>query len=208
MRLVLASQSARRAELLLAAGYVFDVQPAAVDESALANEAAADYVERVARLKADQVARQRPDDLVLAADTVVVIDGLQLGKPSDDEDAAEMLRRLSGRTHEVLTGVTVGRARDWRTQVASTLVHFTHLSAEVLTWYVESGEPRDKAGAYGIQGLASRFVDRIEGSYTNVVGLPVALVTDLLRAYAPLATFQKAPDPVSTVGSLLAGSDD
>ena len=190
MRLVLASQSPRRAEILRAAGYAFDVQPPTVDESPRAAEAPDDYVVRVALLKAQVVAATRPGDVILGADTVVVIDRLLLGKPSTDREALGMLRRLSGRTHEVLTGVAVGRAGQFRSQVARTLVHFTALTDDDLAWYTASGEPRDKAGAYGIQGRASRFIDRIEGSYANVMGLPVALVNELLRAYGPPDTFQ------------------
>jgi septum formation protein len=180
VRLILASASPRRAELLRAAGYAFEIEPADVDESAGPAEPAEDYVLRVAGEKAQAVLRRCPDCTVLAADTTVVVDGIMLGKPADDEHARQMLARLSGRAHRVLTGVALaGGGREVRA-LASTLVRFAVLTPEEIDWYVASGEPRDKAGAYGVQGLASRFVEGIEGSYTNVVGLPVALVHALL----------------------------
>jgi septum formation protein len=182
VRLVLASASPRRADLLRAAGYEFVVRPTGVDESVLPGESPYAHVCRLADAKAAAAAADAaPGEVVLGADTVVVVDGLVLGKPADDAEAAAMLRRISGRAHEVLTGVTL-RTRDRsRSAVARTVVHFTQLAEEDLAWYIASGEPRDKAGAYGVQGLASRFVERIEGSYANVVGLPVALVARLLR---------------------------
>jgi septum formation protein len=182
--LVLASRSPRRAALLTAAGFDFTVEPADLDERAQPGETPDVYVCRVAREKARLVARYRPDDVVIAADTVVVIDGLVLGKPADSADAAAMLRRLAGRAHEVLTGVAVEARGRFRVDVGRTTVFFAKLSDAEIAWYVASGEPLDKAGAYGIQGLASRFVPRIEGSYTNVVGLPITLVTRLLQQSA------------------------
>jgi septum formation protein len=186
-RLVLASASPRRAELLTAAGIPFEVEPANVDEATRRGEAPEAYVVRVARDKARAVSRRRPDRLVLAADTTVVVDGLILGKPEGVEDAARMLRMLSGRTHEVLTGVCLappasgGRLPPEPSAALSrTEVEFCDLSEDEVAWYIETGEPMDKAGAYAIQGLASRFVTRISGSYSNVVGLPVALVYQLL----------------------------
>ena len=130
---------------------------------------------------------------MLGADTVVTIDGLILGKPRDRADAEAMLRRLSGRMHEVVTGVAVVRGRKPARGLDRTLVHFTRLTEEDLAWYLDSGEAFDKAGAYGIQGRASRFVDRIEGSYSNVVGLPVSLVVRLLRAVSPPGAFDGRP---------------
>ena len=177
---MLASASPRRADLLRAAGYPFVVRPTGVDESILPGETAYAHVCRLADAKA-AAAASAPGEVVLGADTVVVVDGLILGKPADDAEAAAMLRRISGRSHVVLTGVTLRLGPRTRSAVARTVVHFTHLAEEDLAWYVASGEPRDKAGAYGVQGLASRFVERIEGSYANVVGLPVALVARLLR---------------------------
>ena len=121
------------------------------------------------------------DIVVLGADTVVVLDGEILGKPRDDEDASAMLRRLSGHRHEVLTGVSLRTVGDEMGLVEATSVWFTSLTPDAIAWYVSTGEGRDKAGAYAIQGLASRFIPRIEGSYSNVVGLPVAAVADLLQ---------------------------
>ena len=182
MRLVLASASPRRADLLTAAGYAFEVRPAVVDESARPGEIPAEYVRRLAAWKADAAANpSAADEVVLGADTTVVLDGEILGKPDDDAHAVRMLRRLSGRAHEVLTAVALRYGHRRAADVACTVVHFAHLAEEDLAWYVASGEPRDKAGAYGIQGLAARFVERIDGSYPNVVGLPVALVARLIR---------------------------
>ena len=180
-RIILASASPRRAELLRAAGIDFDVQPANVDETIVPGEAPNDYVSRLAEGKARLVYERDVRRTVLAADTVVVVDTHILGKPLDDADAARMLRMLSGRTHKVLTAVSVfhpGQIVD--TRVDATTVEFAPLSDTDIDWYVSSGEPMDKAGAYAVQGLASRFVTRIEGSYSNVVGLPVALVYQML----------------------------
>ena len=182
VRLLLASRSLRRAELLTAAGFEFEIAPAEVDETRLPNEQPRAYVARMADVKATFVADRYPGRVVLGADTLVVADERLLGKPLDDVEAAAMLRRLSGRIHEVLTGVTIRQDGRRVAGVGATCVTFVGLSDETVAWYVESGEPRGKAGAYAIQGLASRFVDRIEGSYTNVVGLPIALVDRLLRA--------------------------
>ncbi len=178
-RFTLASASPRRDELLTRAGYVFDVVPANIDEQRWPDEAPRDYVQRLAASKAEAVATRTPDRLVLGADTVVVVDGDVLGKPVDDTDASDMLRRLSGRVHEVLTGVALVTHESGRVAVDSTLVTLVGLDAPTIDWYVATGEALDKAGAYGVQGIASRFVERIEGSYTNVVGLPVALVARL-----------------------------
>jgi septum formation protein len=182
MRLILASASPRRVELLRDAGYAFDVEPAHVDESELAAEPPRAYVLRVAALKARTVAARHPDDCVLAADTTVVVDGGMLGKPLNDEDARRMLRLLSGRAHEVLTGVVIGRAGRESSAVVETRVCFRSLTPAEVDWYVASGEPHDKAGAYGVQGLASRFIESVGGSYSNVVGLPVGAVRALLDA--------------------------
>jgi septum formation protein len=179
--LILASASPRRADLLAAAGYQFVVRPVEIDERPGDDESPADYVLRLAREKAGAAARTAgADEVVLAADTSVIVDGQILGKPADDDDARRMLTLLSGRAHDVLTGVTVRRDGHEVSAVASTLVRFARMSPAEITWYVASGEPRDKAGAYAVQGLASRFVEGIEGSYSNVVGLPVALVHRLL----------------------------
>src|ERR1700674_775699 len=179
--LVLASASPRRQELLRSAGITFEVQPAHIPEYPLPGEAAKDCAERLAREKALAVARQRPHDIVLGADTVVVVDGQLLGKPSDAADAARMLRMLSGREHQVITGVCL--VVNGQPSVASktTLVTVSEITDRDIADYVASGEPLDKAGAYAIQGIASRWIPRIEGDYSNVVGLPIALVFRMLR---------------------------
>jgi septum formation protein len=180
-RLVLASASPRRAELLRAAGIDFDVQPANIDEAIISGESAAEYVSRLAEGKARAVHELDGSRTVLAADTTVVVDGHILGKPLDEGDAGRMLGMLSGRTHEVLTAVSIFHpGLIVNTQVEATVVEFAALSEADISWYVSSGEPMDKAGAHAVQGLASRFVTRVEGSYSNVVGLPVALVYQML----------------------------
>jgi septum formation protein len=181
VRLVLASASPRRAELLSAAGLSFVVQSVEIDETPRPHEDAAALVLRLASAKARAVVRSEAE-VILAADTVVIVDGEILGKPVDDQDAAHMLGRLSGRSHEVVTGLVVLHGSSLVTAVERTRVHVTTLDRDEIAWYVRSGEPRDKAGAYGIQGLASRFIERIDGSYTNVVGLPVATVRRVLRS--------------------------
>ena len=181
-RIVLASASPRRAELLRAAGIAFDVVPANVDESIIGGEIPGEYVTRLADAKARAVYSTVGDRTVLAADTAVVIDAHILGKPVDAADARRMLTLLSGRTHDVLTAVSVIRAhRSPVTRVDRTAVQFAPLTEDEIDWYVASGEPMDKAGAYAVQGLASRFVTRIDGSYSNVVGLPIALVCEMLK---------------------------
>jgi septum formation protein len=177
---VLASASPRRRELLRAAGYAFDVDPVTADERPLPNETAAAHVERLARVKATLGARRHPEAIVLGADTVVVIDDEILGKPTGPAQAREMLSRLSGRTHDVVTGVAVAAGGRIVARVERTSVWVKLLSEAELVWYVDSGEPLDKAGGYAIQGLAARFVPRIEGSYSNVVGLPISVVADML----------------------------
>ncbi len=181
-KLVLASGSPRRAELLRAAGIDFTVRVADLDEKLLPNELPRDYVVRLSREKAQAVASEIGDgELVLGADTTVVILNEIAAKPIDDNDARRMLRLLSGKWHEVLTGVSMVGDGKVTSDVALTRVKFVKLSDEEVDWYVASGEPMDKAGAYGIQGYASRFVERIEGSYSNVVGLPVQMVYAMLR---------------------------
>jgi septum formation protein len=181
MTLLLASASPRRAELLRAGGFQFEVQPAHIDESLHDGETPEQYVRRIADAKARAVHATAADRVVLAADTTVVVDKQILGKPVDEADASRMLRLLSGREHDVLTAVTLARDRYAQTRIEVTNVEFAALSDEEIAWYVASGEPTDKAGAYAVQGLASRFVTRIDGSYSNVVGLPVALVYRMLR---------------------------
>jgi septum formation protein len=193
--LVLASASPRRQELLLSAGILFEVQAAHIAEDPLPGEAAKDCAERLARDKVLAVARQRPRDFVLGADTVVVVDGQLLGKPTDAADAARMLRLLSGREHQVITGVCL--VVNGQPSVASetTVVTVSELTDKDIADYVSSGEPMDKAGAYAIQGIASRWIPRIEGDYSNVVGLPVALVWRMLRESSyqlPVGSYQKS----------------
>jgi septum formation protein len=180
--LILASASPRRAELLTTAGIPFEAFPVHIDETQLDAEPPPDHVRRLAEEKARMALAKRSNAVVLGADTVVVIDERILGKPKDPEHAAAMLRSLAGRSHEVLTGVAVlGTGRPPRVAVERTRVWISALSNDEIASYVATGEPMDKAGAYAIQGLASRFVERIEGSYSNVVGLPVALVYRLLH---------------------------
>ena len=162
--------------MLEAAGITCTVIPAAVDETPEPGETPSAHVRRLARAKALEVARSEPHAIILGADTVVVIDGHILGKPAAAAEARDMLRRLSGRVHQVYTGVALWCDGDIRDAVDVTEVEMCALSDQQIDRYVASGEPADKAGAYAIQGLASRFVTRIHGSYSNVVGLPVALV--------------------------------
>lgn len=195
--LVLASASPRRQELLRNAGIRFTVQPADIDETPLAGERPRDCAERLAREKARAVFRNHPRNHVLGADTIVVVDGMILGKPTDANDAMRMLRLLSGRTHAVITGVClvgpIASRQELRTENGelrtgfersaseTTYVTMSKISDDEIRDYVASGEPMDKAGAYAIQGMASRWIPRIEGDYSNVVGLPVPLVYTMLR---------------------------
>ena len=177
MKLILASASARRAEILRDAGLSFVVLSSAVDETPYENESPHDLVARLASAKAElAAARAIGPAIVIGADTVISLDGHVLGKPRSSDDARRMLEKLSGRTHSVVTGVALIRLPDseHRTFVESTLVHFAALSAEQITRYLATGEPHDKAGAYAIQGHAGRFIPRIEGCYFNVVGLPLS----------------------------------
>jgi len=188
VRLILASASPRRAELLAAAGFEFDVIPADIDETPRPGESAVDYTQRVARDKSRSVATVQRDStaVVLAADTEVVVDDAILGKPSSTEDASRMLRLLSGRTHDVLTAVVVWAHGRELSEVVSTRVEFARMSDREIADYVRSGEPMGKAGGYGIQGYASRFIPRIEGSWSNVVGLPIHAVHRLLANVEPI----------------------
>jgi septum formation protein len=181
--LVLASASPRRQELLRNAGIEFVVHPASLPEIPRPGELPRSFAERMAREKALAVAAQRPNDVVLGADTVVVVDREILGKPRDSSDAARMLRLLSGRKHEVITGVCLagGKLKAAVIRSEQTTVIMNPLSDDDIRSYVASGEPMDKAGAYAIQGIASRWISRIEGDYFNVVGLPVALVWRMLE---------------------------
>ena len=176
--LILASASPRRAELLGAAGIEFTIRVADVDETVLAGETPSAYVLRLAQEKAQAVAR--PGELVLGADTTVVVGEVIAGKPEDAEDARRMLRLLSGTWHEVLTAVALVRDAQVLSRLAVTRVKFAPLSEAEIDWYLATHEPFDKAGAYGIQGYASRFIEQIEGNYANVVGLPIQLVYQML----------------------------
>jgi septum formation protein len=181
--LVLASASPRRQELLRNAGISFTVRPADIDETPMLAESPQVCAERLAREKAVAVSQSRPEDYVLGADTIVVVDDTILGKPRDADDAARMLRLLSGRMHAVITGVCVVGpvASKVKTASETTLVTFCELCDDEIRDYIATGEPMDKAGAYAIQGIASRWIPRIEGDYGNVVGLPVALVYAMLQ---------------------------
>ena len=177
MKLILASASFRRAEILRAAGIPFTVLSSAVDETPYPGESPHDLVQRLAAAKAELVAaRAVGPAIIIAADTVVTLEGRILGKPRSSDDARRMLEKLSGHTHSVVTGVALVRLQDVEqfNFVESTQVHFAVLSEEEITRYLSSGEPYDKAGAYAIQGRAGRFIPRIEGCYFNVVGLPLA----------------------------------
>lgn len=184
--LILASQSPRRRELLHRAGIRFEVRPSGLDEVRLPGEGARDYVVRLARDKALAV-RAEDSEWVLGADTTVVVGDSILEKPDSAEDAVRMLRMLSGRWHEVLTGVCLRHGMRLMPAFEVTRVRFVPLTDIDIADYVASGEPMDKAGAYAIQGVASRYIDRVEGCYLNVVGLPVAKVWKLLRdsGYSP-----------------------
>jgi len=180
--LVLASSSPRRSEILQQAGIPFVVRPADIDETPQRDEPPRDYVTRLARDKAMAVSAG-PAEIVLGADTTVVIGGLMLGKPRDSADAVRMLETLSGQRHDVITGICLRTAARVIDDCSATSVWFAALSRREIEEYVAGGEPMDKAGAYAIQGLASRFVERMEGCYFNVMGLPVALVYRRLREF-------------------------
>jgi septum formation protein len=183
MKLILASTSPRRAEILHDAGFSFAVVSSAVDETPFTGESPSELVQRLADAKAElAAARAVGPAIVLAADTVVTLEGRIFGKPRSSDDARHMLENLSGRTHAVVTGVTLIRLPDAerRSFVESTLVHFSQLSAEEISRYLATEEPHDKAGSYAIQGRAGRYIPRIEGDYFNIVGIPLARVTQAL----------------------------
>lgn len=181
-RLVLASASPRRRELLSLAGFSFDVVPAELDEQVQAGEAPRAYVERLAREKALAVLRSRAEAVALAADTSVVVDGAILGKPGADVgEGTRMLELLSGRAHVVMTGIAVAAGAQVRSRVVETAVHFKPLSTREIAWYVSTGEGRDKAGGYAVQGRAGAFISELHGSSSSVVGLPLVETLDLLR---------------------------
>jgi septum formation protein len=183
MKLILASASARRAEILRAAGFDFSVVSSNIDEAPQGGETPKQFVQRLASGKAERVAAGiKETAIVIGADTEVVLDGAVLGKPRSAEDAQQMLTRLSGRTHAVITGVTLVRLpdRERRSFVGSTQVEFAKIDAEEIRRYVATGEPFDKAGGYAIQGRAGRYIPRVEGCYFNIVGLPLRLVCQAL----------------------------
>ncbi len=191
---VLASSSPRRQELLRVLGLSFQVMPSSVEEEPLQGEGPYEHVLRLCQAKAKEVGRLRPDHWVIGADTVVVLDGVILGKPRDREQACEILQMLQGRTHEVYTGVCVLRMRDGRcaTEVVRTEVLFRGLTRREVEWYVRKGDALDKAGAYGIQGLGGALIRGIHGSYSNVVGLPLAELVDMLRELGAWDLFSTA----------------
>jgi septum formation protein len=179
-KLILASGSPRRKELLTAAGWEFEAITAGIDESVKPGEHPAVYVQRLALGKAEAVAAKLEHGLVLGADTTVVVDHQILGQPVDDDDAKRMLDLLNGKWHEVLTGVALVRVGgESRVEYETTRVRFAHMSERELDWYIATGEARGKAGAYGIQGAAGLFIEEIQGDYFNIVGLPIRLVYEL-----------------------------
>jgi septum formation protein len=181
--LVLASQSPRRAELIGRLGLAFETLPADVDERYLPGESPAAHAERLSREKALRIAAVRPAALVVGSDTIVVVDGDVLGKPRDRAHAVEMLMRLSGREHEVMTGIAVAHGARVESAVERVRVRFRSLGREVWEAYVETGEPMDKAGAYGIQGFGSAVVSGIDGDFFSVMGLPVVRMLELIERF-------------------------
>ena len=183
MKFILASASPRRRELLAAVGLDFEVIPSAVPEVHQAGESPEEYVARLSRDKAAAVAAKHPDRWVIAADTTVLLGEELLEKPVDPDDAKRMLATIAGKTHVVYTGVTLQNAAagHHETRVAESEVRMLPLSPREIDWYVATGEPLDKAGAYAVQGIGAMFIDSVHGSYTNVVGLPLALLYQMLR---------------------------
>jgi len=183
MRLILASSSPRRRELLASIGAEFDVVPSHIPEERRAGEAPEEYVARLSREKADAIAKLHPSRWIIAADTTVLLGDQLLEKPLDAADAARMLATIAGRTHVVYTGVTLQNTerRYHDTRVAESEVRMLPLTPRDIEWYVKTGEPLDKAGAYAAQGVGAIFIDSIHGSYTNVVGLPLALLFQMMR---------------------------
>lgn len=183
MTIILASASPRRRELLASIGLEFEVVPSDIPEERAEGEAPEEYVARLSREKAEAIAAKHPDRWIIAADTTVLMGEQLLEKPRDRADAARMLAAIAGRTHIVYTGVTLQHAGKGHreTRVAESEVRMLPLSAREIEWYVETGEPLDKAGAYAIQGVGAMFIDSIHGSYSNVVGLPLATLYEMLR---------------------------
>jgi septum formation protein len=190
MALILASASPRRRDLLAACSIPFEIVPSMIDEHPLPDESPSAYVRRLALAKAESVAQDHPDAVVLGADTTVTIDGLILAKPESHDEARQMLHRLCGREHEILTGVavvageTAGCVGDRSAQaMVASRVLMRRFTAATVEWYIATGEPMDKAGAYAVQGLGGALVEWVEGSYTNVVGLPLEETLALLRRF-------------------------
>jgi septum formation protein len=190
-RVILASASPRRRELLTLVGIAHDVRPADIDESLLPGETPVGHSERLARAKAHTIAEREPHAVVIAADTIVVLDGDILGKPRDRADAAKMLRRLGGRTHEVYTAIAVARDAATVSAVERVAVTFRGLSEDEIIQYVDTGEPMDKAGAYGIQGFGATIVDRVEGDYLSVMGLGLRRLVALLAEVGVVYHFRR-----------------
>jgi len=187
VRLILASSSPRRAEILAALGIPFEISPADIPEILVPGETGPEAAARLAREKAAAAAVRHAGEWILAADTLVLVDSVVLGKPADDRDAREMLRLLSGREHRVVTAVHLRKGfADGTGEIEESRVRIAPMTDEEIRWYVETGEPRDKAGAYAVQGLGARFVEGVDGSFSNVMGLPARTVYRLLR---------EAPDP-------------
>ena len=180
-KLILASGSPRRSEILASVGWRFEKHVPEIDETELPGEPPDEYVQRLAKTKAEKIAVSHPSTLVLGADTTVVIDGRIIGKPADLADARRMLRELSGNWHAVLTGVALSRSGETTVAVQSTRVKFAPMSASEIDFLAEKGDPLDKAGAYAVQAQAALFIEQIEGDYWNVVGLPVSLVYELAK---------------------------
>lgn len=189
-KIVLGSGSPRRAEILRIVNWPFEIMTPDIDETRQSNEDAVTYVERLARAKADAIAGRTSSPLIVAADTTVVIGEQVLEKPGDQNEARRMLRQLSGRWHQVITGIALIDSATTEPKVTSetTEVKFASMSQAEIDWYVSSGEPMDKAGAYAIQGLGARFIEGIRGDYFNVMGLPVRL---LYRMWAEIATARR-----------------
>jgi len=183
MKFILASASPRRRELLASIGLTFEVIPSHVPEVRDEHESPEEYVARLSREKAQAIASRYPDEWIIAADTTVLLGEQLLEKPLDDADARRMLATIAGRTHIVYTGVTLQNVSGgWcETRIAESEVRMLPLSSEDIAWYVKTGEPLDKAGAYAVQGIGAMFIDSIHGSYTNVVGLPLANLFQMLR---------------------------
>ncbi len=190
-RLILASQSPRRAELLRRLGLEFEVRPAEIDESYVDHEMPAAHAERLAREKAFAIAHTEPGAVVIGSDTIVVVGSNVLGKPRDEQEAVEMLLRLSGREHQVHTGVAVAMDRQVESDLQRVSVRFRNLDRRACEEYVATGEPLDKAGAYGIQGFGSALVESIEGDYFAVMGLPVVCTLELIERFGWRYAFGK-----------------